>query len=160
LTSGPISTGDPWLPDDATETVGNNVDAYADLGGEDGYTPDPNGPDYRAQLTGPHRFQYLWTDAVAAGTNTSSNKAAIVHLFFLNNWFHDWYYDSGFNEAAGNAQMDNFGRGAPVATRTRSSPRRSTSADVTTRTCGLLRTAPRRGCRCTCSTTRPSPCCT
>src|SRR5678815_5351790 len=113
LVSGPISTGDPWLPDDATETVGNNVDAYADLGGEDGYTPDPNGPDYRAQLTGPHRFQYLWTDAVAAGTNTSSNKAAIVHLFFLNNWFHDWYYDSGFNEAAGNAQMDNFGRGAP-----------------------------------------------
>ena len=113
LSSGPISTGDPWLPDDATETVGNNVDAYADLGGEDGYTPDPNGPDYRAQLTGPHRFQYLWTDAVAAGTNTSSNKAAIVHLFFLNNWFHDWYYDSGFNEAAGNAQMDNFGRGAP-----------------------------------------------
>ncbi len=113
LSSGPISTGDPWLPDDATETVGNNVDAYADLGGEDGYTPDPNGPDYRAQVTGPRRFQYLWTDAVAAGTNTSSNKAAIVHLFYLNNWFHDWYYDSGFNEAAGNGQMDNYGRGAP-----------------------------------------------
>jgi uncharacterized protein (TIGR03382 family) len=113
LVSGPISTGDPWLPDDATETAGNNVDAYADLGGEDGYTPDPNGPDYRAQVTGNRRFQYLWTDAVSAGTNTSSNKAAIVHLFFLNNWFHDWYYDSGFNEAAGNGQMDNYGRGAP-----------------------------------------------
>ncbi len=111
LVSGPISTGDPWLPDDATETVGNNVDAYADLGGEDGYTPDPNGPDYRAQLTGTRAFKYLWTDLVPAGTDTSSNKAAIVHLFFLNNWFHDWYYDSGFSEASGNAQSDNYGRG-------------------------------------------------
>ena len=113
LSSGPISTGDPWLPDDATETVGNNVDAYADLGGEDGYTPDPSGPDYRAQVTGTRAFQYLWTDAAAAGTNTASNKAAIVHLFYLNNWFHDWYYDSGFDEAAGNAQKDDYGRGPP-----------------------------------------------
>src|SRR6185369_8812187 len=26
-------------------------------------------------------------------------------------WLHDWYYDAGFTEAAGNAQTDNFGRG-------------------------------------------------
>ena len=29
----------------------------------------------------------------------------------MTNWLHDWWYDSGFNEAAGNAQLDNFGRG-------------------------------------------------
>ena len=27
------------------------------------------------------------------------------------NWLHDWYYDAGFDEAAGNAQTDNYGRG-------------------------------------------------
>ncbi|HEY1908574.1 MAG TPA: M36 family metallopeptidase, partial [Myxococcaceae bacterium] len=114
LVSGPISTGDPWLADDATETVGNNVDAYADLGGEDGYFEADPGTDYRAQTTGAagtHAFQYAWDPNQAAGADVTSNKAAIVHLFYLNNWFHDWYYDSGFDEASGNAQKDNYGRG-------------------------------------------------
>ena len=39
LANGPISTNDPWLPDGATETRGNNVDAYADLVPDDGFTP-------------------------------------------------------------------------------------------------------------------------
>ncbi|HSR98599.1 MAG TPA: M36 family metallopeptidase [Kofleriaceae bacterium] len=37
--------------------------------------------------------------------------AAAVNVFFVTNWLHDWYYDSGFTEATGNAQVDNFGRG-------------------------------------------------
>ncbi len=37
--------------------------------------------------------------------------AAVTQLFYTNNWLHDYWYDSGFNEAAGNAQLDNFGRG-------------------------------------------------
>src|SRR5690606_7673741 len=45
----PFSRNDPWLPPDATSTVGNNVDAYADLGGGDGFQP---GFDLRAPLTG------------------------------------------------------------------------------------------------------------
>ena len=32
-------------------------------------------------------------------------------LFFASNFAHDFYYDLGFDEAAGNFQMDNFGRG-------------------------------------------------
>jgi hypothetical protein len=32
-------------------------------------------------------------------------------VFFVTNWLHDWYYDSGFTEATGNAQTDNFNRG-------------------------------------------------
>ena len=35
----------------------------------------------------------------------------MVNLFFVNNWLHDWWYDHGFNEEAGNAQTDNYGRG-------------------------------------------------
>lgn len=37
--------------------------------------------------------------------------AAVTQLFYVNNFLHDWYYDSGFDEEAGNAQMDNYGRG-------------------------------------------------
>src|SRR5262249_46918648 len=31
--------------------------------------------------------------------------------FYNLNFFHDWYYDSGFDELAGNAQESNYGRG-------------------------------------------------
>jgi large repetitive protein len=112
LVSGPISTGDPWLADDATETVGNNVHAYTDLGGDDGLQPAP-GPDYTANTSGPNAFQYTWSDAVGANTSVDQNKAAITQLFYMVNWLHDWYYDNGFDEAAGNAQMNNYGRGPP-----------------------------------------------
>lgn len=110
LVSGPISTGDPWLADDATETVGNNVHAYADLGGDDGLQPAP-GPDYTANTSGANAFQYDWSDADGANTTVPQNKAAITQLFYMVNWLHDWYYDNGFDEAAGNAQMNNYGRG-------------------------------------------------
>src|SRR3546814_15399793 len=32
LVSGPISSGDPWLANDATTTTGNNADAFLDTG--------------------------------------------------------------------------------------------------------------------------------
>jgi uncharacterized protein (TIGR03382 family) len=110
LLSGPIESGDPWLKDDATETVGNNVHAYADLGGEDGFSPAP-GPDYTAETSGTRAFQYDWSESAGANTSVAQNKAAITQLFFMTNWLHDWYYDHGFDEAAGNAQDDNYGRG-------------------------------------------------
>jgi hypothetical protein len=37
--------------------------------------------------------------------------AATTQLFYDVNFFHDWYYDSGFDEASGNAQLDDYGRG-------------------------------------------------
>ncbi len=111
VTTGPISTGDPWLADGATETIGNNVHAYTDLGGEDGLQPSPNGPDYTANTSSANAFQYAWSDADGANTSVDQNKAAITQLFYMVNWLHDWYYDNGFDEAAGNAQANNFGRG-------------------------------------------------
>src|SRR5438046_2434500 len=37
--------------------------------------------------------------------------AAVTQLFYITNWLHDYWYDSGFDEAGGNAQKSNFGRG-------------------------------------------------
>ena len=50
-----------------------------------------------------------WTSATQDPTNYAS--AAVVQLFYLNNWMHDRLYQLGFTEAAGNFQSDNFGRG-------------------------------------------------
>src|SRR4030095_487452 len=37
--------------------------------------------------------------------------AMVTSLVYTINCLHDWYYDEGFDEAAGNAQNSNFGRG-------------------------------------------------
>ncbi|GLX78038.1 hypothetical protein tinsulaeT_13780 [Thalassotalea insulae] len=106
LSTGPISTEDPWLADDATTTQGNNVNAYVDAIAPDGLT---NG-DYTAETTGDFTFDYAYNDEEAE-YSLNNRKAAIVNLFTINNYLHDDYYDHGFDEVAGNAQNDNYGRG-------------------------------------------------
>jgi hypothetical protein len=114
LESGPISTGDPWLLPIASETSGNNVDAYADLASPDGYFRVAG--DFRADVNaffngGQFKgFNYTLNPAQPANT-LNNQRAAVVQMFYVNNWLHDWYYDVGFDEAAGNAQANNFGRG-------------------------------------------------
>ena len=108
LRNGPISTNDPWLPAATTETVGNNVDAYVDLAAPDGY--DPVAGDFRAQPTAANAFLHNY-DPLQDPTSNEQTQAAIQQLFFANNFFHDWFYDYGFDEASGNAQTLNFGRG-------------------------------------------------
>jgi len=102
------SRNDPWLPPGATETRGNNVDAYADLVAPDGYQV---GFDRRATITEPDSFLAPWDPTLGPQANTSQIDAAITHLFYVTNFLHDWFYDAGFDERAGNAQMSNFGRG-------------------------------------------------
>lgn len=41
----------------------------------------------------------------------NSDASAATALFFALNFAHDFFYDLGFDEAAGNFQVDNFGRG-------------------------------------------------
>jgi large repetitive protein len=101
-----VFSRDPWLPIGATETNGNNADAYVDLLTPDGFTP---GPDFRADVTGPNQFLRTYDPALPNALN--QQKAAIVQMFYNVNFVHDWYYASGFTEAAGNAQVNNFGRG-------------------------------------------------
>ncbi len=105
LESAPFSRNDPWLAAGATTTDGNNVNAYLDISGGQGL----DGSDFRATTTSTNTFDYSYdvNDALAS----SSRNAAIVNLFYMNNWLHDWMYDSGFDEASLNAQNDNYGRG-------------------------------------------------
>lgn len=124
LDHGPISTGDPWLPEGATVTTGNNVDAYLDSGVTVAMPISVNripnndyvegSGDRRAAVSGDRSFDY----AVSADQDPSSDEArdaANVNLFYVANWLHDWWYDHGFDEAAGNAQASNFGRGGVEA---------------------------------------------
>lgn len=118
LESGPISTGDPWLLPIASETSGNNVDAYADLSEPDGYFRLAG--DFRADVnaffnsgdpSNPFKGFNYTLDPTQPANTLNNQRAAIVQMFYVNNWLHDWYYDVGFDEAAGNAQANNFGRG-------------------------------------------------
>jgi large repetitive protein len=98
---------DPWLGPSATTTSGNNVDAFADIALPVGFGPGDIRPEVRAGRTLNYRYDL---DAEPLATPAQS-MAAAVNVFFVTNWLHDWYYDSGFTEATGNAQVDNYGRG-------------------------------------------------
>jgi len=106
LSTGPISTKDAWLADDATNTQGNNVHAYVDSLAPDGFTAG----DFDAEITSENTFDYKY-DTSLTENSVHNRKAAIVNLFYMNNFLHDWYYDHGFDEASGNAQENNYGRG-------------------------------------------------
>lgn len=106
LNTNPANTFDPWLLPGAVDTRGNNVDAYTDSAPQGFSTGD-----LRATLTSANTFDHVFDTAADALVNDDQRMASITQLFFVNNWLHDYYYDSGFDEAAGNAQKDNFGRG-------------------------------------------------
>jgi len=106
LSHGPISTMDPWLAEDATMTMGNNVTAYVDAIAPQGLT---NG-DYMAEVTSAGTFDYQYNDSEAE-YSMNNRKAAIVNLFYMNNYLHDDYYGHGFDEVSFNAQESNYGRG-------------------------------------------------
>lgn len=131
-----ISTGDPWLADDASETRGNNVDAFfnADPVDADGNCLEddsgdwllmkPEQGDFRAPLTSARTFDYAFDASATPGdylqcgggaspipNGSAQLNAKIVQAFYAVNWLHDLFYDLGFDEAAGNMQVDNYGRG-------------------------------------------------
>jgi len=104
---GPISTNDPWLPLNPDETVGNNCDAYVDLSEPDGLSSG----DFRATTVEPNSFDRTYDTSLAPNVDQNQQMAAIAQMFYTVNFLHDWYYDNGFDEISGNAQMDNYGRG-------------------------------------------------
>ncbi|MFT3707319.1 MAG: myxosortase-dependent M36 family metallopeptidase [Archangium sp.] len=103
-----LSTMDPWLAPASTTTRGNNVVAYADIARNNGFT---QGMDPIGTTNMPGVFDYTYNFTQQPQMAGAQQQAAIVQLFFNNNFFHDWYYDDGFNEAAGNGQTNNLGRG-------------------------------------------------
>ena len=95
-----------WLGNGSQSTIniaGNNANAYLDTI-ENGQ-PDAGGT---AVTTG----NFLATaDLTVAPTAAHNNEVSVQNLFYLNNVIHDILYRHGFNEAAGNFQIDNFGNG-------------------------------------------------
>ncbi len=109
IESATFSRNDPWLEANASSTSGNNIRAYTDIDAPDGLTPGSN--DRLASTTSSSTFDYPYDFAIAPDNNSQLQNAAIVQAFYVTNFLHDWLYDSGFNEAAGNGQLNNFGRG-------------------------------------------------
>lgn len=108
LSCGPIGSCDPWLPATATETIGNNVNAYADLAAPNGFSRG----DIHADQTTPYAFDYEYTFNEPDNLKHAKQlKAAIVQAFYTTNFMHDWVYDHGFDELAGNGQNNNYRRG-------------------------------------------------
>ena len=109
--------------------------------------PDPN---YQ-------HFDYTFTDAYftnngLAAVVTTDRDPVVTQLFYYTNRMHDYLYGLGFNEAAGNFQVNN-GRTAASGT-TPSRPRRTTvltpawrstarTSTRTTRSAGTTRTSAR-----------------
>jgi len=86
-----------------TVTRGNNVHAYTDIDANN--APDPE--------SSPGGGASLFFDfPLDLGQNPPSYRpAAVTNLFYWNNIMHDVMYGYGFNEAAGNFQVSNYGNG-------------------------------------------------
>jgi extracellular elastinolytic metalloproteinase len=91
-----------WVTNNTT--IGNNVDAYLDR--DNNNAADANGRPVSSTKT----FEYT-ADLTQAPTLSVTQMAAVTNLFYLNNVIHDKLYRHGFNEAAGNFQTNNFGKG-------------------------------------------------
>ncbi len=91
-----------WVTNNTT--IGNNVDAYLDR--DNNNAADAGGRPVSATKT----FEYT-ADLAQAPTVSVNQMAAVTNLFYLNNVIHDKLYRHGFNEAAGNFQTNNFGKG-------------------------------------------------
>lgn len=106
ITIESLLAGDPWLPPNATTTDGNNCIAYADLVSPDGFSPG----DVRGKVTSPRTFNQSYNHNKPS-SDSKNLQNSLVGMFFHVNWLHDRWYEAGFDEASGNAQKENFGRG-------------------------------------------------
>ncbi|TPX66302.1 hypothetical protein SpCBS45565_g04553 [Spizellomyces sp. 'palustris'] len=101
--ANPVASPTGWHNDGTTaftETRGNNAFAYNSSGGS------------KVTAKGGAQNNYNTKYNVNANANTASNKqAAIANVFYVANSMHDLFYQYGFNEAAGNFQVSNNGKG-------------------------------------------------
>ncbi|HMU14790.1 MAG TPA: M36 family metallopeptidase [Flavobacteriales bacterium] len=105
-TDGGIASPYGWHDTDGaagpeyTTTRGNNVLAVEDTDNNNSGGSSPNSPTLD--------FDYPLDLAQAPSTY---QNAAITNLFYWNNLMHDVWYQYGFDEAGGNFQSNNYGRG-------------------------------------------------
>lgn len=86
-----------------TITRGNNVHAGLDLSA-------PNGIDAGSEPDGGAGLVFDFPLNLNSTPDTY-RPAAVTNLFYWNNLIHDFSYKYGFTEAAGNFQVNNYGRG-------------------------------------------------
>jgi hypothetical protein len=95
-----------WLGTGAQTTFainGNNVSSYLDADANN--AADAGG----SAIT---NGSFSTGATLTVSPTTAGNKAvAVQNLFYFNNVIHDILYSHGFNEAAGNFQINNFGKG-------------------------------------------------
>jgi extracellular elastinolytic metalloproteinase len=110
IVTGGITTESPsgWLGTGSQTThniTGNNAHAYLD-------TDANNAPDTTTGGVAVTNGDFLTTaDLTVTPATVSNRNVAVQNLFYLNNVAHDVLYRHGFNEAAGNFQVNNFGKG-------------------------------------------------
>ena len=107
LNNFPFSKNDPWLPQGANQTLGNNVRAYADLQAPDGLSAG----DAPGTMTAENLFGSTFDTSKSPSATAENVNASATQLFYTMNFLHDWFYDAGFDEKSGNHQASNFGRG-------------------------------------------------
>ncbi|MCP2043333.1 T9SS-dependent M36 family metallopeptidase [Pontibacter sp. HSC-36F09] len=86
-----------------TRTRGNNVYAYEDPNNNNSWSTNYS-PDGGQELS----FDFPIDFNQQPVTN---RDAAITNLFYWNNVIHDVWYQYGFDEASGNFQLNNYGKG-------------------------------------------------
>ncbi|MDQ3805464.1 MAG: M36 family metallopeptidase, partial [Acidobacteriota bacterium] len=91
---------------DTTDTTGNNVETQTDEGNDDIY-PSPLAGEVRP--SSPTRDFIFPIDLTQEPP--AYREAVVTNLFYWNNLIHDTLYLYGFDEASGNFQQNNYGRG-------------------------------------------------
>ncbi len=89
-----------------TDTRGNNVEAQSDIDANNIF----GGADVRGNGGTLPDLDFLPALDLALGPD-AYREAAVVNLFYWNNVVHDVFYQYGFDEASGNFQQNNYGRG-------------------------------------------------
>lgn len=103
--SSNIASPKGWHNDGAkayTDTQGNNV--MSRIAGARGK------PDITVDGGSALQFDHLWS-AADAPDSAENRKASIINNFYISNMMHDVSYQYGFDEASGNFQRSNFGKG-------------------------------------------------
>ena len=98
----PLASPKGWIS--GTETAGNNTVTGANPVGTTTPTPE-------TAKSPTLDFSFPLQLGPGAPTPTAFKDAATTNLFYWMNRIHDYYWHIGFDEAAGNFQVDNFGRG-------------------------------------------------